>query len=45
MYQVSGGLGVVSFGISEMLIGLVILIVVLVGVWKVAKLLWAASSN
>jgi hypothetical protein len=43
--QGSGGLGAVSIGISETLIGLVILVAVLFGVWKVAKLLWAAFSG
>ena len=41
----SEGLGAVSVGISEALIGLVILIVVLFGIWKLAKLLWAAFSG
>ena len=38
----SGGLGAVSIGLSETLIGLVILVAVVFGLWKVAKLLWAA---
>ncbi len=41
----SGGLGAVSVGISELLIGLVILLVVLFGLWKLAKLIWAAFSS
>jgi hypothetical protein len=41
----SGGLGAVSIGISESLIGLIILAVVLFGLWKLAKLIWAALSN
>ena len=41
----SGGLGAVSIGISETLIGLVILVVVVFGIWKLAKLLWAAFSG
>ena len=40
--QGSGGLGAVSIGISDTLIGLVILIVVVFGLWKLAKLVWAA---
>ncbi len=40
----SGGLGVVSFGISEGLVVLVILALVLFVVWKLAKLIWAAFS-
>ena len=40
-----GGLGLVSFGISEALIGVVILAVLLFAVWKLAKLLWVAWSN
>ena len=43
--QGSGGLGAVSIGISETLIGLVILVVVVFGIWKLAKLLWAAFSG
>ena len=43
--QGSGGLGAVSIGISETLIGLVILAVVLFGIWKLVKLLWAAFSG
>jgi hypothetical protein len=43
--QGSGGLGAVSIGISETLIGLVILIVVVFGIWKLAKLVWAAFSG
>lgn len=41
----SGGLGAVSIGLSETLIGLVILLAVVFGLWKVAKLLWAAFSG
>jgi hypothetical protein len=41
----SGGLGAVSIGLSESLIGLLILIVVVFGLWKLAKLLWAAFSG
>ena len=41
----SGGLGAVSIGISETLIGLVILVAVVFGLWKVAKLLWTAFSG
>lgn len=43
--QGSGGLGAVSIGISETLIGLVILVVVLFGIWKLVKLVWAAFSS
>jgi hypothetical protein len=42
--QGSGGFGAVSIGLSATLIGLVILIVVVFGIWKLAKLLWAAFS-
>ena len=41
----SGGIGAVSFGISEIFIGLIVLVVVLFVVWKLAKLLWAALSH
>ena len=41
----SGGLGAVSIGLSETLIGLVILVAVVFGLWKIAKLLWAAFSG
>jgi hypothetical protein len=34
-----------QFGIVEILIGLVVLAVVVFTIWKLAKLLWAASSN
>ena len=40
----SGGLGAVSFDISEGLVVLVILALVLFVVWKLAKLIWAAFS-
>jgi hypothetical protein len=40
----SGGIGAVSFGVSEALILLVLVLLVGFGVWKVAKLLWAALS-
>ena len=40
----SGGLGAVSVGISESVVWLIILLVVLFGVWKLVKLLWAAFS-
>ena len=43
--QGSGGLGAVSFGITETLIGLVILVAVVFAIWKLAKLLWAAFSG
>jgi hypothetical protein len=38
----SGGLGAVSVGISEALIGLLVLGVVAVVIWKLVKLLLAA---
>jgi len=41
----SGGLGAVSFGISEALVGFIVLLIVLFGVWKLAKILWAAFSG
>ena len=41
----SGGLGAVSIGISESLIGLIVLIALLFGLWKLVKLVWAAFSN
>jgi hypothetical protein len=37
----SGGLAAVSFGISETLLGLLVLVVVLIGLWKLGKVLWA----
>jgi hypothetical protein len=40
-----GGIGLVSIGISEALIAVVVLIAVVFGVWKAAKLIWAAFSN
>ena len=43
--QGGGGVGFVSIGISEALVGLVVLIAVVFGIWKLAKLLWAAFSN
>jgi hypothetical protein len=43
--QNSGGLGAVSIGLSETFIGLVILVAVVFGIWKLAKLLWAAFSG
>ena len=41
----SGGLGAVSIGISGWLLILVITLLVLVGVWKIAKLIWTALSG
>ena len=41
----SGGVGAVSIGISESLVGLVILIALVFGLWKLVKLIWAAFSN
>jgi hypothetical protein len=41
----SGGLGAVSIGISGWLLMLIIAVLVLFGVWKIAKLIWAAFSG
>jgi hypothetical protein len=41
----SGGLGAVSFGITGAVVGVVVLLVVLFGLWKLAKIVWAAFSN
>jgi hypothetical protein len=41
----SGGLGAVSVGISGWLVGLALAVLVLFGVWKIAKLIWAAFSG
>lgn len=41
----SGGLAAVSIGISGWLLMLVIAVLVLVGVCKIAKLIWAAFSG
>lgn len=41
----SGGLGAVSVGIPEAVIALVVIVVVLFGAWKLAKLIWAALSG
>ena len=43
--QGSGGLAAVSVGISESLVALVLLVAVVFGVWKLAKLVWAALSG
>jgi hypothetical protein len=43
--QSSGGLGAVSFGLTETVVGLIVFVVVLFLVWKLVKVLWAASSN
>ena len=40
----SGGLGAVSFGIDARLILLVLVLLIAFGIWKLAKLLWAALS-
>ena len=37
----SGGIGAVSFGLSELLIGVVLVLVVGFGLFKLAKLLWS----
>lgn len=39
------GLGAVSIGISGWLLMLIIAVLVLFGVWKIAKLIWAAFSG
>jgi hypothetical protein len=36
----SGGIGAVSFGISEALVALLVLVVVVFLVWKLAAFLW-----
>ena len=44
----TGGLGAVSFGISEplfYLLALLALLLVIGGAWKLAKLFWAAFSG
>ena len=41
----SGGLGAVSIGISGWVLILIAAAVVLFGVWKIAKLIWAAFSG
>ena len=41
----SGGLGAVSIGISEWVLILIAAVVVLFGVWKIAKLIWASFSG
>jgi|Tabmets5t2r1_1033131.scaffolds.fasta_scaffold363185_1 hypothetical protein len=41
----SGGFGAVSIGISDWLMILVLAALVVVGVWKIAKLIWAAFSG
>jgi hypothetical protein len=43
--QGAGGLAAVSVGISEALIAIVVIIAVLFGAWKAAKLIWAAFSS
>jgi hypothetical protein len=39
-----GGLGAVSAGVSESLVLLVVLVLAIV-LWKVAKIIWAALSH
>jgi Sec-independent protein translocase protein TatA len=41
----SGGIGAVSAGFGELLIPLVVVLVVGFGVFKLAKLLWAALNG
>ena len=43
--QGGGGLAAVSIGVSEGLVALVLVALVLFGIWKLVKLLWAAFSN
>jgi hypothetical protein len=43
--QGGGGLAAVSIGVSEALVALVLVALVLFGIWKLAKLVWAAFSN
>jgi hypothetical protein len=38
----SGGLAAVSIGFSEALIGLIVLVVILFGLWKLVTFLWAS---
>ena len=45
MWTQQGGLGAVSFGISETVVWLVILALVVLGVWTIGKLLWAAFGG
>jgi hypothetical protein len=40
----SGGLGAVSIGISEIVL-IPVLLLLAFGVWKVAKLIWAALAG
>jgi hypothetical protein len=41
----SGGLGAVSVGITESAVFLILAVLALFGVWKVAKLIWAALAE
>ena len=41
----SGGLGAVSVGIPEAVLVLVVVLVVVFGAWKLAKVIWAALSG
>jgi hypothetical protein len=43
--QGAGGFGFVSVGISEALIAIVVIVAVLFGAWKAARLIWVAFSN
>ena len=45
MQERAGGLGAVSIGISEMLVYFILVGIVLFGVWKLAKILWAVLSG
>ena len=41
----SGGLGAVSVGISGIFVFALLALVVLFGIWKLAKLIWVAFSD
>ena len=43
--QSSGGLGAISIGISEAIVELLVIVAVVFGLWKLAKVLWAALSD
>jgi hypothetical protein len=43
--QGSGGLGAVSAGIGEIFVFALLALVVLLGLWKLAKVIWAAFSG
>ena len=41
----SGGLGAISIGIGGWVVILLVVLLVLFGVWQIAKLIWAALSS